>query len=63
VKERQGCQWGNGEKPVSTGGKGMKRKVVIDVESEDEDEEGDAPPPRKVARSEYCSFFIFGEIR
>jgi hypothetical protein len=31
------------------GGKGLKRKVVIDVESEDEEEEEDALPPRKVA--------------
>jgi hypothetical protein len=45
IKERQGCHWGR-EKPVSVGVKGVKRKVVIDVESEDEDEEEeDAPPP------------------
>jgi hypothetical protein len=50
VKERQGCHWGR-EKPVSMGGKGLKRKVVINVESEDEDEEEDAPPLRKVVRS------------
>jgi hypothetical protein len=38
---------------MSAGVKGMKRKVIIDVESEDEEEEEeDAPPPRKVARSE-----------
>jgi hypothetical protein len=39
VKERQGCHWGREEKLVSTGAKGVKRKVIIDVESEDEDEE------------------------
>lgn len=45
VKERQGCHWGK-EKPVSMGVKGVKRKVVIDVESKDKDkEEEDAPPP------------------
>jgi hypothetical protein len=56
MKERQGCQWGSGEKPVSAGGKGVKRKVMIDVESEDEDDEEDAPPPRKVAQSKYYLF-------
>jgi hypothetical protein len=62
VKERQGCHWGK-EKPVSTGAKGVKRKVVIDVESEDEEEEEvDAPPPRKVARSESCFYFYFRRI-
>jgi hypothetical protein len=43
VKERQGCHWGK-EKPVSMGVKGVKRKVVIDVESEDEEEEEDVLP-------------------
>jgi hypothetical protein len=31
------------------GGKGVKRKVVIDIESEDKDEEEDALPLHKVA--------------
>jgi hypothetical protein len=58
VKERQGCHWGK-EKPTSAGVKGVKRKVVIDVESEDEEEEEqDAPPPRKVARSEWLIFLF-----
>jgi hypothetical protein len=57
MKERQGCHWGK-EKPVSMGVKGMKQKVVIDVESEDEEEEEDAPPPRKVARSK-SHLFLF----
>jgi hypothetical protein len=47
---------------VSTGVKGTKRKVVIDVESRDEEEEEDMLPPRKVARSECLCIFIFAEI-
>jgi hypothetical protein len=62
VKERQGCHWGR-EKLASTGVKGVKRKVVIDVESEDEEEEEDAPPPRKVVRSKWNSCFIFAKFR
>jgi hypothetical protein len=58
VKERQGCHWGK-EKPMSVGVKGVKRKVVIDVESEDEEEEvEDVPPPRKVAQSELHLFYF-----
>jgi hypothetical protein len=59
VKERQGCHWGK-EKLMSTGGKGVKRKVVIDVESKDEEEEEeDALPLHKVAQSEFFKKFYF----
>jgi hypothetical protein len=62
MKERQGCHWGK-EKLVSMGVKGVKRKVVIDMESEDEEEEEDVPPPRKVAQSKFSFIFIVAEFR
>jgi hypothetical protein len=52
-----GVSLGEGE-AGKCGVKGMKRKVVIDVESEDKEEEEDMLPLRKVARSKWSPFYF-----